>query len=82
MFQDNHSSHLQGTAGPLNMGLTGFPEMSVTTSLHCLSYQDSEDLMYTVAEARNLANFNGLIHFNIFTVFPDVVLMLKALQPY
>jgi len=57
MFQDNllvpssMAKQSKNTAGFLKKGLTGCPEMSVTTNLHCVTSQKSKGLIYTIVEA-------------------------------
>jgi len=46
-----------GTAWPLMVGQTGCCEMLITTNLHCVTSQNSEDLIYTAAEAWNQAKW-------------------------
>jgi hypothetical protein len=38
-------------AGLLKEGLTGHPETSVTTNLHCVTSQKSKGLIYTMGKA-------------------------------
>ena len=40
----------KNTAGLLKEGLTGCPEMSVTTNLQCVTCQKSKGLIYTMVE--------------------------------
>jgi hypothetical protein len=54
-FVTTYKSHFQGsrwpilisncTASPLKMGAIGLPETSLTTNLHCETYQNIEDLV-------------------------------------
>ena len=57
MFLDNllvpssMAKQSKNTAGLLKEGLTGRPETSVTTNLHCVTSQKSKSLIYTMVEA-------------------------------
>jgi hypothetical protein len=58
MFQDSLSVPYSRVKEPkknlifrLKMGPIGCPETLATTNQHCITYQKSDDLIYTTAEA-------------------------------
>jgi hypothetical protein len=50
-FQENLSIPSSRIKQSKNMGLTGFPETSVTANLRCLTSQKNEDFLYAEIEA-------------------------------